>query len=77
MPSDGGLVSITRPAGSIDLSSNAVLFCRLREPFVIELRRDCLNGVVNKLRIHKSARVNGPDTMLVFVSDLINEFAVF
>jgi hypothetical protein len=63
--------------GSIDLSSNAVLFCRLREPFEIELRRHCLNGVVNKLRIHKSGRVNGPDTMLVFVSDLINEYAAF
>ncbi len=62
--------------GSLDLNRNAVLFCRLQESLDAEVRRRCLNGVVDKLRIHKSARVNGPDTMRVFASDLINEFEV-
>ena len=75
-PNTEGWYPLLGLPGSFDLNRNAVLFCRLREPFEMDLRRRCLNGVVDKLRIHKSARVNGPDTMRVFASDLINEFEV-
>ena len=70
-PGTQGWYPLLGMPGSLDLSRNAVLFCRLREPFEMDLRRRCLNGVVDKLRIHKSARVNGPDTMRFFASDRV------
>lgn len=75
-PNTEGWYPLLGLPGSLDLNRNAVLFCRLQESLDAEVRRRCLNGVVDKLRIHKSARVNGPDTMRVFASDLINEFEV-
>jgi hypothetical protein len=62
--------------GSLDIRRNAVLFCRLRKPLESEVRKLCLNGVIEKIRIHRSARVKGPDTMLVLASDLLREFDV-
>ncbi|CAB4347386.1 unannotated protein [freshwater metagenome] len=75
-PETEGWYPLLDMPGSLDLNRNAVLFCKLRKPLDEEVRRRCLNGVVDKLRIHKSARMNGPDTMRVFASDLINEFEV-
>ena len=75
-PGTDGWYPLLGMPGSLDRSRNSVLFCRLQESLDAEVRRRCLNGVVDKVRIHKSARVNGPDTMRVFASDLINEFEV-
>ena len=61
-------------AGSLDIEQDAVLFCTLQAPIETEARKFCLNGVIEKLRIHRSARVNGPDTVLVLASDLMREF---
>ena len=63
-------------AGSLDIKEDAVLHCTLQEPIEAEIRSLCLNGVIEKLRIHRSARVNGPDTVLVLASDLVHEFEV-
>ena len=63
-------------SGSMETKEGSVLFCRLQAEAERKIQSQCLNGVINKLRIHKSARVNGPDTMLVPASDLIREFEV-
>ena len=62
--------------GALDIKEGAVLFCRLQTSIATEIQKFCLNGVIDKIRVHRSARVNGPDTMLVFASDLIHEFEV-
>ena len=62
--------------GSLDTKEGAVLFCRLQTSIATEIEKFCLNGVINKIRVHRSARVNGPDTMRVIASDLIHEFEV-
>ena len=62
--------------GSLDINEGAVLFCKLQTSIATEIRMFCLNGVIEKIRVHRSARVNGPDTMRVFASDLIHEFEV-
>ncbi len=62
--------------GSLNVEEQAVLFCKLQGPIEAEARKSCLNGVIEKIRIHRSARVNGPDTMLVLASDLWHEFEV-
>ena len=56
--------------GSLDIAGNTVLFCTLRDSIEVLARRSCLNGVLAALRIHRSARVNAPDSMLVYASDL-------
>ena len=61
-------------SGSLDIEEHAVLFCTLRGPIEAAAQKACLNGVIAKIRIHRSARVNGPDTMLVLASDLVHEF---
>ena len=62
--------------GVIDIERRAVLYCKLRKPVETDVQKLCLNGVIEKIRIHRSARVNGPDTMLVLASDLLREFEV-
>ncbi len=62
--------------GSLDVKDHAVLFCKLQGPIEAEAQKSCLNGVIEKIRIHRSARVNGPDTMLLLASDLMHEFEV-
>ncbi len=62
--------------GVIDTHRGAVLFCQLRKPVEMEVQKLCLNGVIQKIRIHRSARVNAPDTMLMLASDLFREFEV-
>ena len=62
--------------GAIDIKEGAVLFCKLQKPVESEVQKFCLNSVVEKIRIHRSARVNGPDTMRVLASDLLHELDV-
>ena len=62
--------------GMIAIDRGAVLFCKLQNPIEAEMQKFCLNGVIEKIRIHRSAKVNGPDTMLVLASDLFHEFEV-
>ena len=62
--------------GSLDVQRNAVLFCRLQPALETEVQRLCLNGVIDRIRIHRSARVKGPDSMLVLASDLLHEFEI-
>ncbi len=62
--------------GSLDVQHNAMLFCRLQPALETEVQRRCLNGVIDRIRIHRSARVKGPDSMLVLASDLLREFEI-
>ena len=62
--------------GSLDAQRNAVLFCRLQPALETEVQRLCLNGVIDRIRIHRSARFKGPDSMLVLASDLLREFQI-
>ncbi len=62
--------------GSLDIEAHAVLFCKLQGPVEARVQASCLNGVIGKIRIHRSARVKGPDSMLVLASDLLHEFEV-
>ncbi len=62
--------------GSLDIEEGALLFCKLQTSIATEIQKFCQNGVIEKIRVHRSARVNGPDTMRVFASDLIHEFQV-
>ena len=62
--------------GSLDVQHNAVLLCRLQPALETEVQRRCLNGVIDRIRIHRSARVKGPDSMLVLASDLLHEFEI-
>jgi len=62
--------------GSLDIKEGAVLFCKLQTAVEVGVQKFCLNGGIDKIRVHRSARVNGPDTMRVFASDLIHEFEV-
>ena len=62
--------------GSLDVEAHAVLFCKLQGPVEAGVQKSCLNGVIEKIRIHRSARVKGPDSMLVLASDLLHEFEV-
>lgn len=73
-PAEAGWYPLLGLPGAFDLQKNAVLFCRLQKPLESEVRKLCLNGVIEKIRIHRSARVKGPDSMLVLASDLIREF---
>ena len=58
------------------VGTDSLLFCRLQPDAEKVIQKQCLNGVISKLRIHRSGRVNGPDTMLVLASDLMREFEV-
>jgi hypothetical protein len=60
--------------GCIDIQNHSLLHLEISEEARFELKKYCLNGVINKVRFHISARVNRPDTVLVCVSDLIQEF---
>ena len=62
--------------GSLDLHRGAVLFCKLQSSVEAEVQKSCLNGVIANIRIHRSAKVNGPDTMLMLASDLLREFEI-
>ena len=62
--------------GSLDIAANTVLFCTLHASIEARARTSCLNGVIAGLRIHRSARVNAPDTMQVYASDLVREFVL-
>lgn len=62
--------------GAMDIHRGAVLFCKLQSPVEAEMQKSCLNGVIENIRIHRSAKVNAPDTMLVLASDLLREFEV-
>lgn len=62
--------------GAMDIHRGAVLFCKLQTPVEAEVQKSCLNGVIENIRIHRSAKVNAPDTMLVLASDLLREFEV-
>ncbi len=62
--------------GSLDVQRKAVLCCRLQPALETEVQRLCLNGVIDRIRIHRSARVKGPDSMLVLASDLLREFQI-
>ena len=62
--------------GAIDTSRGAVLICKLQKPLKEEVQNLCLNGVIEKIRIHRSARMKAPDTMLLLASDLLREFEV-
>jgi hypothetical protein len=62
--------------GAIDTHRGAILFCQLQKPVEAEVKKFCLNGVIEKIRIHRSARVHTLDTMLVLASDLFHEFEV-
>ena len=75
-PAEGGWYPLLGLPGALDVRHNAVLFCRLQKPLESEVQKLCLNGVIEKIRIHRSARVKGPDSMLVLASDLIREFEV-
>ena len=75
-PAEAGWYPLLGLPGAFDLRKNAVLFCRLQKPLESEVQKLCLNGVIEKIRIHRSARVKGPDSMLVLASDLIREFEV-
>lgn len=75
-PAPEGWYPVLGLPGSLDLEQNAVLFCQLQPQFGAALQSECLNGVIAKIRIHRSARVNGPDTMLLLASDLVREFPV-
>lgn len=72
----GGWYPLLGLPGALNVEEQTVLFCKLQAAIEGEVQKRCLNGVVEKMRIHQSARVNGPDTMLVFASDLLHEFAV-
>ena len=63
-------------SGSLDIEAHAVLFCKLQGPVEARVQASCLNGVIGKIRIHRSARVKAPDSMLVLASDLLHEFEV-
>ena len=73
--SDGWYPVLGLP-GSLNVEQQAVLFCKLQGPIEAEARKSCLNGVIEKIRIHRSSRVKGPDTMLVLACDLLHEFEV-
>lgn len=73
---DTGWYPLLGLSGSVEIKESSVLFCRLQLEAERKIQTQCLNGVINKLRMHKSARVNGPDTMLVLASDLVREFEV-
>ncbi|MCX7140929.1 MAG: hypothetical protein NT123_07505 [Proteobacteria bacterium] len=75
-PAPDGWYPLLGLPGVIDIQHHAVLFCKLRRPVETQVQRLCLNGVIDKIRIHRSARVNAPDTMLVLASDLLREFEV-
>ena len=62
--------------GVIDLGGGALMFCKLQKAVEAQAQAGCLNGVIEKIRIHRSARVHAPDTMLVLASDLLREFEV-
>ena len=72
---EGGYPLLGLP-GAIDTSRGAVLICKLQKPLKDEVQNLCLNGVIEKIRIHRSARVQTLDTMLVLASDLLREFEV-
>ena len=72
----GGWYPLLGLPGSLDIKEGAVLFCKLQTSIATEIQKFCLNGVIEKIRVHRSARVNGPDTMRIFASDLIHEFQV-
>jgi Protein of unknown function (DUF3293) len=75
-PAPSGWYPLLGLPGSLDIREGAVLFCKLQTAVEAEVQKFCLNGVIDKIRVHRSARVNGPDTMRVFASDLIHEFEV-
>ncbi len=75
-PAPQGWYPVLGLPGSLDLEQNAMLFCKLQPQFGAAVQTKCLNGVIAKIRIHRSARVNGPDTMLLLAADLVREFPV-
>ena len=75
-PTGDGWYPLLGVPGSLDVQRNAVLFCRLHQALEREVQRLCLNGVIDRIRIHRSARVKGPDSMLVLASDLLHEFEI-
>lgn len=60
--------------GCINLVNRSVLHLEMTDDAWTEAKRFCLNGVIEKIRFHVSARMNRPDTVLVCVSDLTQEF---
>jgi hypothetical protein len=60
--------------GCIDIKNHSLLHLEMCKDAWLEAKNKCLNGVINKIRFHISARVNRPDTVLVCVSDLMQEF---
>ena len=75
-PAAEGWYPLLGVPGSLDVQRNAVLFCKLQQAFEADVQRLCLNGVIDKIRIHRSARVKGPDSMLVLASDLLCEIEI-
>ena len=75
-PAPDGWYPLLGVPGSLDVQRNAVLFCSLHQALEREVQRLCLNGVIDRIRIHRSARVKGPDSMLVLASDLLHEFEI-
>ena len=49
--------------GATDTHRGAILFCQLQKPVEAELKKFCLNGVIEKIRIHRSARVHIPSLL--------------
>ena len=60
--------------GCIDIKNQSLLHLEMCVVALTEAKKHCLNEVINKIRFHISARVNRPDTVLVCVSDLMQEF---
>ena len=60
--------------GCIDIQNHSLLHLEMNTFIRSEAKKHCLNGVINKIRFHISARVNRPDTVLICVSDLTQEF---
>lgn len=60
--------------GCINLADRAVLHLEMTDDAWTEAKKFCLNGVIEKIRFHVSARMNRPDTVLVCLSDLTQEF---
>ena len=73
---DEGWYPLLGLPGSLDIKLNAVLFCSLEPRVESEVQKACLNGVIQAIHIHRSARVNGPNGMLMLATDLIRKIEI-
>ena len=73
-PNDPWMIPALGLPGCIDIKDDSLLHLEMTDEAWDEAKKFCLNGVINKIRFHISARMDRPDTVLVLVSDLLSEY---